>query len=54
VREQWEYRMVTMPRFVDADAILNNLGKKGWELCGIEYGQFILKRRVEQIKEEDA
>ena len=45
---KYEYQLVTMPRgsSVDIENFLNEYGIEGWELCGIDYGCFVFKRKV--------
>lgn len=46
----FEYKLEKMPRGAKSihaiEMILDNLGLDGWELCGIDYGCFILKREI--------
>jgi hypothetical protein len=49
--KQWEYQLVKAPSGVPITNIeddLDALGKDGWELCGIHYGYFILKREKQE------
>lgn len=44
---EWEYQLVPQPRnksALELEEYLNDNGKDGWELCGIDYGCFIFKR----------
>jgi hypothetical protein len=47
---QWQYHMVERDRgdvaFEDIVHQLNELGAQGWELCGIDYGCWIMKRAL--------
>ena len=46
----WEYKLVdTLKRpetIKDIELYLNQLGQEGWELCGIDYRCFIMKRKL--------
>jgi hypothetical protein len=48
---QWEYKMIHTRGFGENTGgyreELNNLGSKGWELCGIEWCHLIFKRPVD-------
>lgn len=47
---QIEYRLEELPRGKDSYEItefLDSMGEDGWELCGIEFGNFIFKRQVQ-------
>lgn len=46
---QWEYALLSQRdvsiRTQTVAEFLNEEGQYGWELCGIDYGCFIMKRR---------
>ena len=47
VMSGWEYKLVESPRSSTHEEVkdmLDKLGNEGWELCGVDYGAFILKR----------
>jgi hypothetical protein len=45
---KWQYKMVKMQSDTvpNIEHSLDELGWEGWELCGIDYGCFILKRPI--------
>lgn len=36
VRQQWEYRTISIPRAQDASAALNESGMDGWEVIDVQ------------------
>jgi len=47
--DMFEYKLVPQPRcqtIAEVETFLNDYGKQGWALCGIDYGCFILKRSL--------
>lgn len=53
---QWEYNFVTIPALGPAQAKdqLNALGADGWEVCGVEYRCWVLKRPVQGMDDGTA
>ena len=39
----WEYKVIEIKEH-SLNEVLNNLGKQGWELCGMKDNDFIFKR----------
>ena len=51
--KQWEYSMVAQPSPASIKEIiktLNELGRKGWEVCGQDYGYWIMKRKLAEME----
>jgi hypothetical protein len=41
----WEYKVVKINEF-NLEQLLNELGKQGWELCGLREDDFVFKRNT--------
>ena len=39
----WEYKVIEIKEH-SLNEVLNNLGKQGWELCGMKDNDYIFKR----------
>jgi hypothetical protein len=37
IRQQWEYRTISVPRGQDVSAVLNSAGMEGWEVSGVQF-----------------
>lgn len=43
--DKWEYKI----KYITNYSQLDELGQKGWELCGIDVGEiYIFKRKIQQ------
>ncbi len=46
----YEYQLITQPKGLTAQQVenlLNDMGNDGWELCGTDYGCFMMKKERE-------
>ena len=52
MKTTWEYKAVRQPderlTYGGIQDILNQYGSEGWELCSIDYGSFIFKRKIKE------
>jgi len=56
VRKRWEYAIVKnqYQDVIHIGAVMDDLGQAGWELCAIDQGYYVYKRRTgKKVKPRD-